>query len=126
MDDLSTTLTGTPAPGNVRPERIGALCPIWGAMVTRTINDIRFKTASTGPLVFVAVMTVYTVAGQTRRTERQDIVYRKDPKLGQPLSEPLAEDWPDATQRLVTPDAILPFCSCALTLNAHRIHYDLP
>ena len=92
-----------------RPGRIGALCPIWGAIVTRTINDIRFKTASTGPLGFVAVNNVYTVAGQMRSAERQDMVYRKDPKPGQPLSEPLAEDWPDATQRQVTPDAILLF-----------------
>jgi len=93
---------------------------------TSTIEDIRFKTGSTGPLGFVTVNNVYTVDGQTRITERQDIVYREDPKPGQPLSEPLAEDWPDATQRQVTPDAILLFRYSALTFNAHRIHYDLP
>lgn len=93
---------------------------------TSTIEDIRFKTGSTGPLGFVTVNNVYTVAGQTRITERQDIVYREDPKPGQPLSETPAEDWPDATHWQITPDPILLFRYSALTFNAHRIHYDLP
>lgn len=93
---------------------------------TSTIEDIRFKSGSTGPLGFVTVRNVYTVDGQTRITERQDIVYREDPKPGQPLSETLSEDWPNAKQWQITPDPILLFRYSALTFNAHRIHYDLP
>jgi len=93
---------------------------------TSTIEDIRFKTGSTGQLGFVTVRNVYTVDGQTRITERQDIVYREDPKPSQLLSETPSEDWPNAKHWPITPDPILLFRYSALTFNAHRIHYDLP
>lgn len=53
-----------------------------GDTLTRAskIADISFKTGSTGPLGFVTVQNLYAVAGQTRITERQDIVYREDPQ----------------------------------------------
>ncbi len=100
-----------------------------GDTVTRssTIADISFKTGSTGPLGFVTVRNLYTVAGQTRITERQDIVYREDPKPGQTTTSPArAEDWPEATLWQITPDPVLLHRYSALTFNGHRIHYDLP
>lgn len=100
-----------------------------GETVTRdtTIADITHKTGSTGPLGFVTVRNVYSVGGETRITERQDIVYREDPRPGQPAPTPApAEDWLDATCWQITPDSVLLFRYSALTFNGHRIHYDYP
>ena len=99
-----------------------------GDTVTRTskVADISFKTGSTGPLGFVTVDNVYSVAGQIRITERQDIVYREDPKPGQAALPPAAEDWPQAERWQITPDPVLLFRFSALTFNGHRIHYDQP
>lgn len=99
-----------------------------GDTVTRTstITGISFKTGSTGPLGFVTVQNLYTSAGEVRITERQDIVYREDPRPGQSTPVTSTEAWPDATRWLVTPDPILLFRYSALTFNGHRIHYDQP
>ena len=99
-----------------------------GDTVTRSsmIADISFKTGSTGPLGFVTVQTVYAVAGETRITERQDVVYREDAKPGQAALPPAAEDWPQAKRWQITPDPVLLFRYSALTFNGHRIHYDHP
>ena len=90
------------------------------------IADISFKTGSTGPLGFVRLESVYSVAGQTRITERQDIVYREDPKPGIANAPTASEDWPDAQRWQITPDPVLLFRYSALTFNGHRIHYDYP
>ncbi len=99
-----------------------------GDTLTRAskIADISFKTGSTGPLGFVTVQNLYAVAGQTRITERQDIVYREDPKPGQAAMPVAAEDWPAAKRWHITPDPVLLFRYSALTFNGHRIHYDHP
>jgi 3-methylfumaryl-CoA hydratase len=58
-------------------------------------------------------------------TERQTLVYREDPKLGESPPEPAATG--DAGERIVqtiTPDPVLLFRYSALTFNGHRIHYD--
>ena len=81
---------------------------------------------STGPLGFVTVRNLYTVADKTRIVERQDVVYREDPKPGQTPVPPAAQDWPDATRWQITPDPVLLFRYSALTFNGHRIHFDLP
>ena len=99
-----------------------------GDTVTRNsiIADITFKTGSTGPLGFVTVQTLWSVAGQTRITERQDIVYREDPKPGSPSTPAPGEDWPRAQSWRIVPDPVLLFRYSALTFNGHRIHYDYP
>lgn len=99
-----------------------------GDTVTRDsqVADIRLKTGSTGPLGFVTLHHLYSVAGQPRIQERLDIVYREDPKPGQTTAQPAAEAWPDATRWVVTPDPVLLFRFSALTFNGHRVHYDHP
>jgi 3-methylfumaryl-CoA hydratase len=99
-----------------------------GDSVTRTskITDISFKTGSTGSLGFVTVQHLYSVADQTRITERQDIVYREDAKPGTSALPAAAEDWPEAEHWQITPDPVLLFRYSALTFNGHRIHYDQP
>ena len=87
---------------------------------------ITFKTGASGPLGFVSVSHLWKVGGQTRITERQDLVYREDPKPGATPIPAAAEEWqPDAVWH-ITPDPVLLFRYSALTFNGHRIHYDLP
>ncbi len=99
-----------------------------GEMVTREtlIDDVAFKQGRSGQLGFVTQRHVYRVEGAPRITERQDIVYREDPKPGQARVPPPAEDWPGAETWHLTPDPTLLFRFSALTFNGHRIHYDHP
>lgn len=98
-----------------------------GDTVTRDslFADIAFKSGSSGRLGFLTMRHLWSVDGQTRITERQDIVYREDPKAGAAAAPAAAaEDWPDATSWHITPDPVLLFRYSALTFNGHRIHYD--
>jgi 3-methylfumaryl-CoA hydratase len=99
-----------------------------GDMVARetTVEDVRFKEGRSGRLGFVTLRHAYRVAGALRLDERQDIVYREDPKPGAAVTPPRAEDWPGATAWQITPDPTLLFRFSALTFNGHRIHYDHP
>jgi len=99
-----------------------------GEDVTRhtTIRDVRFKQGRSGPLGFVTVEHRYTVAGELRLRERQDIVYREDPKPGQGTTLVTGEPWSPVAAWDLTPDATLLFRFSALTFNGHRIHYDHP
>lgn len=100
-----------------------------GDRVTRDsrITDIRFKSGATGPLGFVTVQNSYAVDGRVVISERQDIVYREDPKPGQVAPAPVPADaWPAARGWRITPDPVLLFRYSALTFNGHRIHYDHP
>ena len=99
-----------------------------GDEVTRrtTIRDVTFKQGRSGQLGFVKVEHLYSVAGALRLTERQDIVYREDPKPGQERQPEPGEDWQADASWQITPDATLLFRFSALTFNGHRIHYDHP
>ncbi|WP_374643512.1 MaoC family dehydratase N-terminal domain-containing protein [Tabrizicola sp.] len=90
-----------------------------------TVTDIAFKQGSTGPLGFVTLRHVLTVAGDLRLEERQDLVYRGDPEPGAPAPQPpRAVPWVAPRSWAVTPDPVLLFRYSALTFNGHRIHYD--
>lgn len=97
-------------------------------LVTRetVIEDVSFKEGRSGKLGFVTQRHVYKVGGEARITERQDIVYREDPKPGQTRAPERAEDWLGTTAWNITPDPTLLFRFSALTFNGHRIHYDYP
>lgn len=54
-----------------------------------TIRDVTFKQGRSGPLGFVTVDHEYRVADELRIRDRQDIVYREDPKPGtRPAPQP--------------------------------------
>ncbi|SFD44538.1 FAS1-like dehydratase domain-containing protein [Roseivivax sediminis] len=94
-----------------------------GDRVCRTsrIADIARKEGRSGTLWFVTVAHEITVAGQTRVTERQDLVYRAAGGAGgaAPAAAP-----PGKHRRRVEPSSTLLFRYSAMTFNGHRIHYD--
>ena len=92
---------------------------------TSTIRDVVLKSGRSGPLCFVTVEHEFSVDGQHRLTERQNIVYRERPAPDSPAPNhvPAPED---ATKSVtVTPDHVLLFRYSALIFYGHRIHYDL-
>ena len=104
----------------------GELSP--GDVVTRDsmVGNITFKSGASGPLGFVTVNHLWKVDGQTRITERQDLVYREDPKPGTAPIPAATEEWQADAVWHITPDPVLLFRYSAITFNGHRIHYDLP
>lgn len=101
-----------------------------GETVTRrsTIRDVTFKQGRSGPLGFVTLDHVYTVGEEVRIRDRQDIVYREDPRPGDATAPapPPGEPWRALRSWSLTPTPTLLFRYSALTFNGHRIHYDHP
>lgn len=98
-----------------------------GDTITKTsvITAINEKSGRSGKLVFVTVChTLHSMDGLVI-TEEQDLVYRDPVKENLPM--PTAEPAPAAQWvETVDPDPVLLFRYSALTMNGHRIHFDLP
>ena len=88
------------------------------------IVDVSGKEGRTGALIFVRVRHEVGDEGGVALAEEQDIVYRENPKPGDPAlpAQPTPGDHEWA--RTIRPDDVLLFRYSALTLNGHRIHYD--
>ena len=99
-----------------------------GEEITRVsrIASVGGKEGRTGPLVFVQVRHEISNPGGLALTDELDIVYREDPKPGDPLPEPRPAPSDSAWSREINPDEALLFRYSALTFNSHRIHYDHP
>ena len=97
-----------------------------GQAISRTsrIADVRMKEGRTGPLVFVNVDHEIRADGELAIVERHDIVYRDNPKPGDPVPAPQPAPNDAAWTRDIVPDDVLLFRYSALTFNGHRIHYD--
>ena len=93
---------------------------------TSTIADVTFKEGRSGRLGFVAVDHDYRVDGEVVLSERQNLVYREDPKSGEAPPPERAPDWAPLATFHASPDATLLFRYSAITFNGHRIHYDHP
>ena len=91
-----------------------------------TVDKIAFKTGSTGELGFVTIRHVWSAGGSVAIRERQDLVYREDPKPGQAATPPSGEAWSVLASERFDTDPVLLFRYSALTFNGHRIHYDEP
>jgi 3-methylfumaryl-CoA hydratase len=91
-----------------------------------TIADLSAKEGRSGVLIFVRVRHEVSNGRDLVLVEDQDIVYRDDPKPGEPTPPatpaPAQHDW----SRTIQPDSTLLFRYSALTHNGHRIHYDRP
>jgi 3-methylfumaryl-CoA hydratase len=91
------------------------------------ILDVQEKTGKTGRLVFVTVEHRLSGENGLAIIEEQDLVYREPAAAGS-ISAPTGEGpEPEAPWcERVDPDTVLLFRYSALTMNGHRIHYDLP
>ena len=88
------------------------------------IVDVSGKEGRTGTLVFVRVRHEIGDEGGVAVVDEHSIVYRDNPKPGDP--EPAAQAAPADHEwiRTIAPDDVLLFRYSALTFNGHRIHYD--
>ncbi|WP_223426939.1 FAS1-like dehydratase domain-containing protein [Tateyamaria pelophila] len=91
---------------------------------TSTIRAIDEKNGRSGRLCFVTVDHDFSVDGEHRLRETQNIVYRAAPTVGStpPPGKPAPED--AEFSRVVTPDPVFLFRYSALIFYGHRIHYD--
>ncbi|MEM7267977.1 MAG: MaoC family dehydratase N-terminal domain-containing protein [Pseudomonadota bacterium] len=102
-----------------RPLSIGA-----EAERAATIANVERKEGRTGPLAFVTVRYEISDSDGLALTEEQDIVYREDPKPGDPAKAPAAAPTDEHRSRRVDYTSTKLFRYSALTFNGHRIHYD--
>ncbi len=94
---------------------------------TSTILKVQEKSGKSGVLVFVTVEHKLSVGGETAIVEEQDLVYREAAAAGS-ITGPQGEG-PEPTctwHTTLFPDEVMLFRYSALTMNGHRIHYDLP
>jgi 3-methylfumaryl-CoA hydratase len=94
---------------------------------TSTILKVQEKSGKSGQLVFVTVEHQLAVSGEVAIIEEQDLVYREAAAPGS-IKGPSGEGpEPQCTwHRTIFPDEVMLFRYSALTMNGHRIHYDLP
>lgn len=97
-----------------------------GDAISRTsrVIDVNLKEGRVGSLVFVKVRHEISDGQGVAVTEDHDIVYRDNPKPGDPAPAPQAAPATHAWMREIRPDEVLLFRYSALTFNSHRIHYD--
>ena len=101
-----------------------------GDMVSRvsTVTRAEPKTGRTGAFTLVTVTHDISGPSGLALTEEQDLIYRAAVEAGttapQREAAPFAEM--PAWSKPIALDPVLVFRYCALTFNAHRIHYDLP
>ena len=104
---------------------------LFGAPASRksTILSVQKKIGKTGPLVFVTLLHEISGDSGLAVTEEQDLVYRAPVAAAAAPHAPVPAHVaaPDADwTAIVDPDPVLLFRYSALTMNAHRIHYDRP
>jgi 3-methylfumaryl-CoA hydratase len=87
------------------------------------IEHIGLKEGRTGDLCFVTLRHVYSVAGEVKATERQDIVYRGMVSASVGALAVTSMPEPDQSFPVEATSALLMRYSAA-TFNGHRIHYD--
>ena len=89
------------------------------------IIDIKEKSGTSGPLVFVRVQVRIRQKGRLCIIEEQEIVYRE---LGAPMTLPEVKPLPgppaNSWSEEMTVDAAMLFRFSAVTFNGHKIHYD--
>jgi 3-methylfumaryl-CoA hydratase len=93
-----------------------------------TVTRAEEKTGRTGSFTLVTVTHEINGPSGLAVTEEQDLVYRAAVEPGSAAPQrkalPIADE--PAWSKPIELDPVLVFRYCALTFNAHRIHYDLP
>jgi 3-methylfumaryl-CoA hydratase len=110
---------------------VAAPIPIGSRVVRRSVvADIVLKQGRSGPLCFVSVGHEYATANGIALKERQDLVFRDEPRLEEMPGTPSQQSRNDSPEPnlvwTITPSSVLLFRYSALTFNGHRIHYDHP
>lgn len=90
-----------------------------------TVRDVTLKDGRSGLLCFVTVDHEISVSGETRISERQDIVYRPPSSGATPVTPAKNPETPTLVHMAEATPTLL-FRYSALTFNSHRIHYDYP
>ncbi len=106
-------------------EHVSPLLPGDTVHKVSTIESIRLKSGSTGPLCFVIVAHDFHSPRGLALRERQTLVYLPAATGLLPKPAPAPAQTFDLDWRLKIDPALL-FRYSALTFNSHRIHYDLP
>ena len=92
-----------------------------------TIRSVTAKSGKSGDLIFVTVDPRISGESGLAVIEEQDLVYKGETTPGSIQPPPAYGPAPVAPwQRAVVPDTVMLFRYSALTMNGHRIHYDLP
>jgi hydroxyacyl-ACP dehydratase HTD2-like protein with hotdog domain len=107
--------------------RVSAPLRCGDAVVRRSsLASVRTREGGSGWLLLVTVRHEFSVSGQVRMTEEQDLIYRQPARPGPAVVVPSAGvATPAGPWSLeLRPDPVLLFRFSALTHNAHRIHYD--
>lgn len=89
------------------------------------VESVERKEGRSGPLAFVTLAHRVMQEGAVTVEEWQDLVYREDPDPAAPAPVPPRARTDESEAREVSFDSTLLFRYSALTLNGHRIHYDL-
>lgn len=97
-----------------------------GETVTRRteVARVRVRRGGSGWLLLVTVRSEFSVGGDLRVEEEQDLVYR-DSGPSQVPPAPDGEEPAGPWRIELAPGPVMLFRFSALTSNAHRIHYDL-
>lgn len=90
-----------------------------------SVVSAKHKTGRTGPLGFVTLRHDIWQDGKLVVTEDQDLVYREDPDPNAPLPQTTNAPLDQDSAETVNFTSTLLFRYSALTMNGHRIHYDL-
>jgi 3-methylfumaryl-CoA hydratase len=99
-----------------------------GERATRTmrIASVTPKEGGTGPLIFLVMQIEVSGASGICTEEEMTYVFRGPPAPNEPaprkVEPPAGAQW----TRTIDPTPVLLFRFSALTMNSHRIHYDLP
>jgi len=98
-----------------------------GSTVTKksTIEEIKQRDGNSGKLCIVTVGHDFYDGDTLCIREKQNLVYREDPKPDAPVLAAPTPPEGATHRREVTPDPVLMFRYSALTFNGHRIHYDV-
>jgi len=93
-----------------------------------TVTRAEPKTGRTGSFTLVTVTHEMSGPSGLALIEEQDLVYRAAVEAGTTAQQKEAAPAADKPEwsKVIELDPVVIFRYCALTFNAHRIHYDLP
>lgn len=90
-----------------------------------SIEGIKERDGSSGKLCIVTIAHRLFDGDDLCIDERQNLVFREDPKQSEGAAKPIAPPEGQELAEVINPDPVMMFRYSALTFNGHRIHYDV-